>query len=76
MRSFHVVLVDHRVMHGRVYFGMAQQLLHLFYGHPLINGMGCQCAAELMRMDVTYAGRFAKFAQPLLKIADSYTACA
>lgn len=62
MRSFHVVLVNHRVVHGRVYFGMAQQLLHLFYGHSLIDGMGCQRAAELMRMDVTHTGRFAKFA--------------
>lgn len=51
MREFDVGLVHHSIAHGGVYLDMPQELLHLFYGHPFVDGHGGQRATELMRMD-------------------------
>lgn len=60
MRSLHVILVHHSVVHGGVYFRMAEQLLHLFDRHPLINGMSRQRTTELMRMHTRNTGFLAE----------------
>ena len=56
MRSLYVVLINHGVMHGGVYFRMAQQLLHLLYGHSLVDSMSGKRTAKLMRMNAVDTG--------------------
>lgn len=70
MRSLYVLLAHHGVVHGGVYFRMAQQFLHLLDGHSLVNGMSGERAAELVRMHSTDAGCFAEVAQSQLYAAD------
>ena len=38
-------------MHGGLYFRMSEKLLHLFYRHSFVDGIGRQRAAELVRVD-------------------------
>lgn len=56
MRSLHIALINHGVVHGCVYFRMAQQLLHLLYGHSLVDSMGGKRTAKLMRMNAVDTG--------------------
>ena len=70
MRSLHVVLVHHSIVHGGVYFRMAQKFLHLFDRHSLINGMSSQSAAKLVRVNAMDAGCLAKVAQAKLHPTD------
>lgn len=63
MEDLHVVLVHHGVVHGGVYSRMTEQLLHLLDGHPLVNRMGGQGAAELVGMDATDAAGLAEISQ-------------
>ena len=44
---------------------MPEKLLHLLHGHPLVNGMSGQRAAELVRMHSSRACNFANIAKPV-----------
>ena len=63
MGQLDVVLADHSVLHGGVNFGMAEQALHLFDGHSLVDGAGGQRSPEFMGMDFFKTQHLAKAAQ-------------
>ena len=63
MRQFHVVLVDHGIMHGGVDFDVTEELLDLLDGHAFVDGHGGQCPAELVGMYPWHLGFFANLAQ-------------
>ena len=54
MCQLHILLLYHSVMHGRINFLVAEQLLHLLNWHPFINSRCCKCPSELMRMHLRY----------------------
>ena len=70
MRKFYVVLIDHCIVHGRVYLNMSQEFLHLLNRHPLVDGHSSQCATELVRMHSWNIGLSANLAQPHLYTGD------
>ena len=49
--GFDVYLVDNGILHGGVYLAMAQDLLHLLYGHAFVDSAGGHGAAEFVGMD-------------------------
>ena len=63
MRQFHVVLVDHGIVHGGVDFDVTEKLLDLFDGHAFVDGHGGQCPAELVGLHPWHLGFFAYLAQ-------------
>lgn len=69
VRNPHIVLVHHGVMHGRVNLLVPQQLLYLFYGHPLVNSPGSHGAPEFVRMNLFNVDTTAQLPQ-----SDFYTA--
>ena len=58
VRIFDVCLIDHRVVHGGVYFYMTEQALDLLNGHAFINRTGGKRPAEFVRMHLLHI-RFA-----------------
>lgn len=73
MRCLHVALVDHGIMHSRIYSCMAEQFLHLLDWHALVDGMCGKCAAEFVRMDSVDTGFFAKLLESSLDASDGDT---
>lgn len=65
-----VVLADHGVLHSGVNFSMAEQALHLFDGHSLVDGAGSQRSSEFMGVDFFEAQQFSKTAQADFHAAD------
>ena len=70
MRQFHVVLIDHGIVHGGVDFDVTEELLDLLDGHSFVDGHGGQCPAELVGMHPRHFGLFANLAQADLNARD------
>ena len=75
MRNLYIVLIDHRILHGSVNFGMAQQSLHLFNRHSFVDCTRCQCTPEFMRMYFRNTQPSPQFTQPNLNAADLQQMC-
>ena len=57
-------------MHGGIYLGMSQKLLHLLHGHTLVDGEGGEGTAEFVGMDAGDFQSAAQLAQANLHAAD------
>ena len=70
MGLFDIVLIDNRILHGRINLRMTENLLNLLNGHAFVNGSGGHRAAELMRMDTVNAKRTPQDTQADFDAAD------
>ena len=70
VRNLHIILIDHRILHGSVDFSVSQELLNLLDGHTFVYRTCCQRPSELMRMNFRNSQPPAKLAQTHLNTAD------
>ena len=63
VRNLHIILIDHRILHGSVDFSVSQELLNLLDGHTFVYRTCCQRPSELMRMNFRNSQPPAKLAQ-------------
>ena len=70
MRQFHVVLVNHGIVHGGIDFDVSKELLDLLDGHAFVDGHGGQCPVELVGMHPWHLGFLANLAQAHLHARD------
>ena len=72
MRYLHVILANHCIAHGHVYFCMTEELLHLLNGHALVNRACGERTAELAWVDAADVGRAVQLAHARLDVADAH----
>lgn len=72
MSRFHVTLLDHRILQGRIYPLMPKKPLKLLDRHSFINGYCRKRPPELMRMHFRNVQSLAHFAESMLNPADLY----
>ena len=73
MRIFYVCLIDHRVVHGGIYFYMTEQALDLLNRHAFINRASGKSPAEFVWMHLLHIRFAANLFQTGFNTADQQT---